>query len=159
MLQKGNIEWLINSSSVIPSNLSHWLKGDKEKAGFIHYYNEKQRIIIWEFRPQSNTIGAPRYCHGGFLTSIMDESMGSLAYLNGHIVMSAYLQVKFRDPVPMNQVYYSISELTRIDSKRIQAECRITDWENKVYASSSGLFILLPDEMVKNVVANFERDI
>jgi len=159
MLQKGNIEWLINSSSVIPSNLSHWLKGDKEKAGFIHYYNEKQRILIWEFRPQSNTIGAPGYCHGGFLTSIMDESMGSLAYLNGHIVMSAYLQVKFRDPVPMNQVYYSISELTRIDSKRIQAECRITDWENKVYASSSGLFILLPDEMGKNIVANFERDI
>ncbi len=59
----------------------------------------------------------------------------------------------------MNQVYYSISELTRIDSKRIQAECRITDWENKVYASSSGLFILLPDEMGKNIVANFERDI
>jgi len=85
--------------------------------------------------------------------------MGSLAYLNGHIVMSAYLQVKFRDPVPLNQVYYSISELKRIDSKRIQAECRITDKENKVYASSSGLFIQLPDEMVENVVANYERDI
>ena len=85
--------------------------------------------------------------------------MGSLVFLNGHIVMSAYLRVKFREPVPLNQVYYSISEFTHIDSKRIQVECRITDWENKVYASSSGLFIQLPDEMVKNVVANFERDI
>ena len=159
MTQKIDIESIINSSSVIPSYLSHWLKGDKEKAGFIHYYNEKLRILIWEFRPQSPTMGTPGYCHGGFLTSVMDESMGTLAYLNGHIVMSAYIQVKFRKPAPLNQVYYSISELIRIDSKRIQSECRITDFENKVYASSSGLFVQLPGEMAKNILDNFKQEI
>ena len=159
MPQKRDIESIIHSSTVIPLNLSHWLKGDKEKIGFIHYYNEKHKLLIWEFRPQLNTMGAPGYCHGGFLTSVMDESMGSLAYLNGHIVMSANLQVRFRKPVPLDQVYYSISELIHIDSKRIQAECRITDIENKVYVSSSGLYVQLPGEMVKDLIANFERDI
>jgi acyl-coenzyme A thioesterase PaaI-like protein len=159
MPQKRDIESIIKSSSIIPSNLSHWLKGDKEKVSFIHYYNEKQRLLIWEFRPQSNTMGAPGYCHGGFLTSVMDEAMGSLAYLNGHIVMSALLQVKFRNPVPLNQVYFSISELLRIDSKRIQTECRITDIDNKVYASSSGLYVQLPEEMVKDLLTNFKQDI
>ena len=154
-----NIQSIINSSSLLPTNLSRWLNGDDERVNIIQHSNQKERCLIWEFLPKSNTMGPPGFCHGGFLFSVMDECMGALAFLNGHIAMAASVQVKFREPVPLNQVHFAISELIHVDTKRIHAECVISDIDNNIYAYSSGVYIQLPKETIENLISNAEGDI
>ena len=158
MPENVDIESIIDVSIRLPFHVSKWLMGDKEKLNITQYYSEKQHSMIWEFIPGPDTMGPPGLCHGGLLASIMDEGMGSFVFLNGHIVLTVNLQVNYRAPAPLNRIYFAISKLVRIESKRIYAECRITDIDNYLFASSSGLYIETSSwDEVENPSVDFEK--
>ena len=157
MPQDENIESILKTSLHLPFRVSNWLLSDKERVRIEQYYSEKQKSIIWEFIPGSGVMGPPGFCHGGFLASIMDESMGSCAFWNGHIVMAIHLQIKYRSSSPLNRVYFALSRLTRIETKRIYTESKIVDIDNNIFASSSGVYIKVPWEKMKDPPIDFKK--
>ena len=157
MPENADIESIINESMRLPFYGSKWLMGDEKRVNITQYYSEKQHSMIWEFIPGSDVMGPPGLCHGGLLASIMDECMGSFVFLNGHIVFTVNLQIKYRSPAPLNQIYFAISQIVRTGSKRIYAECRITDINNYLFASSSGFFIKTSWDKVQNLPVDFEK--
>ena len=157
MLQDENIGSVLKASLHLPFHVSHWLSGGKEKVSIEQYYSEEQKSVIWKFIPGSGVMGPPGFCHGGFLASVMDESMGSSAFWNGHIVMAIHLQIKYRASSPLNKVYFVISRLTRLETRRIYTESTIIDMNNKIFASSTGVYVKVPWEKMKDPPVEFEK--
>ena len=155
MQENIDLESIINQSISLPSYVSKWMIGNKESI--TQYYSEKEHSMIWEFVPGPESMGPPGLCHGGMLASIMDEGMGSFVFLNGHIVFTVNLQINYRSPAPLNRTYFAISKLVRLESKRIYAECRITDIDNYLFASSSGLYIKTSWDKMLNPPEKYEK--
>jgi len=157
MPQDENIESVLKASLHLPFHVSHWISGGKEKVRIEQYYSEKQKSVIWKFIPGTGVMGPPGFCHGGFLASVMDESMGSCAFWNGHIVMAIHLQIKYRASSPLNKVYFVISRLTRLETRRIYTGSTIIDMNNKIFASSTGVYVIVPWEKIKDPPVEFEK--
>jgi len=157
MPQEENIKSILKTSLRLPFHVSNWISGGKEKVSIEQYYSEEQKSVIWKFIPGSGVMGPPGFCHGGFLASVMDESMGSCAFWNGHIVMAIHLQIKYRASSPLNKVYFVISRLTRLETRRIYTGSTIIDMNNKIFASSTGVYVKVPWEKMKDPPIEFEK--
>ncbi len=65
--------------------------------------------LAGEFRTETLLIcpkdheGGPGVAHGGWTASVMDEALGHLALLCGHMTVTATLTVEFTRPVPIER--------------------------------------------------------
>ena len=71
----------------------HGLKLTVEQAG-------EDRVSV-EFVAEDRYRGWSDYLHGGVLTLIFDEMMGWLSRYMGYDAMTARLEVRYRQPVPL----------------------------------------------------------
>ena len=79
---------------------------------------------------------------------MLDETMGSACWYNGHPVLAANLNVKYRKSVPLGQSYICVAHLERVESRRAIVKARIFD-EGQTYVEAKGLFIRVPVELLK----------
>ncbi|MCK4761572.1 MAG: PaaI family thioesterase [Candidatus Aminicenantes bacterium] len=113
------------------------------------FFNEKDNSFIMWFYPGKKAMGPPGYCHGGLISTILDESMGSCCWLNGHLVMTVKIEVRYKAKIPVNKEYISTSGIDLIKGRRIFAEAEIVDSNNKVYALAKGTFLAIPPEKLE----------
>lgn len=131
----------------IPSGWSSKLLGNEYLTHFKIYYRENKSILT-EFSPRQPVEGPSAHAHGGFLATILDETMGSTCWYNGLPVLAANLQVKYRKSVPLNGTYYAEAQLERLESRRAVVKARLFD-EKNLYCESTGLFIRVPMQLLE----------
>jgi acyl-coenzyme A thioesterase PaaI-like protein len=132
---------------------------------FINALNDKQaRIgksfledsgnVLWKFRARRRAEGPPGHCHGGFLATLIDESIGSLIWCHGLTVLAADLNVRYRAPVPLKKVHYIESWIERMDRRRVYARSILFNKHGKTLVEGRALFIRPPE---KQAQAMFEH--
>ena len=87
--------------------------------------------------------GPPQHAHGGSIAAVLDDVMGSGAWLAGHRVVAAKLEVDFRKPVPLGTLATFDTSVERVDGKRVHMKGRLLLPDGTVAAASSGLFIVI----------------
>lgn len=95
----------------------------------------------------SSTAGPPGHVHGGCQAAVLDEVMGSTGWHHGYGVVAAKIDVAFMEMIPVLQQYSLRGKITAIDKRKIFIEAELFDKE-KVYAKSTGLFIVLTKEQL-----------
>jgi len=85
--------------------------------------------VTGTFTPSTYHQGWPEITHGGVISAIMDETMGYATHLKGYNCVTASLQVKFRQPSPLEKPLYITAYVTRKEKKllRTKAEIRFAD--------------------------------
>lgn len=114
------------------------------------FFDDRDNSFIMWFYPGKKAMGPPGYCHGGLISTILDESMGACCWLNGHLVMTAKIEVRYKAKIPINKEYISTSRIDLMKGRRIFATAEITDGSDKVYALAKGTFIVIPPDRLES---------
>ncbi len=87
--------------------------------------------------------GPPRHAHGGSIAAVLDDVMGSGAWLAGHRVVAAKIEVDFKRPVPLLTMATFEALVGRVEGRRVETSARLFLPDGSTAASSSGLFIVV----------------
>lgn len=86
--------------------------------------------------------GHEGFCHGGSLSTAMDQTMGTLAcsYPNTH-PYTKYLHVNFEKPFRTPGAVLCRVWLTRIDGRKLWVSGRMEDAQGNLYMTAEALFV------------------
>lgn len=101
-----------------------------------------------EFTPRPGAEGPKAHAHGGFLATILDETMGSACWYHGLPVLAANLSVRYRRSVPLNGTYICEAKIERLETRRAMVAARIYK-EDVTYCEATGVFVRVPIELLK----------
>ena len=101
-----------------------------------------------EFTPRPGAEGPKAHAHGGFLATILDETMGSACWYHGLPVLAANLSVRYRRSVPLNGTYMCEAKIERLETRRAMVAARIYK-DDVTYCEATGVFVRVPIELLK----------
>jgi acyl-coenzyme A thioesterase PaaI-like protein len=134
------------SRIAIPKHWSSTFLSNDKLAAVQCYLNSDQSFVT-EFNPRLGAEGPTAHSHGGFLATILDETMGSACWYNGLPVLAANLSVKYRKSVPLNGEYLCTAKIDRLETRRAMVSAQITQSET-VFCEATGVFVRVPIELL-----------
>lgn len=96
------------------------------------------------------TAGPPGHVHGGCQAALLDEMMGSTAWYFGYPAVAAKIEVSFLEMIPYEQSYELRGKITNVDNRKVLVVGELFK-DDTLYASSSGLFIVLSNDQLKKL--------
>ena len=94
--------------------------------------------------------GPPGYAHGGSVAAVLDEAMGAAAWAGGHPSIAARIEVDFRVPVPLGIDAVVEMNVVKVEGRKITTRARLLDANGRVLAESSGVFVRLADDQIRD---------
>jgi acyl-coenzyme A thioesterase PaaI-like protein len=105
------------------------------------YYTGPERGVLWArawFGPL--TEGPPGHAHGGSMAAMLDELVGGAAWLAGHPVVAATLNVRFRHMLPVDTVVTGHGAVSSASGRRVRVVGSLSGPDGIVYAEADGIF-------------------
>ena len=131
----------------IPTHWSSTFLSNKTLSE-VRMYLRDDKSFVTEFPPRPGAEGPKAHAHGGFLASILDETMGSACWYNGLPVLAANLSVRYRRSVPLAGHYLCEAKIDRLETRRAMVTARIYK-DSTVYCEATGVFVRVPIELLK----------
>ena len=88
--------------------------------------------------------GLPGLAHGGAITSLIDDALGTTAWLAGHYAMSLNLNVDFRRVIRLGVPVRLDASVSRVEGRKVYAACRIISPPDTLHSEGAGLFLQVP---------------
>jgi len=103
-------------------------------------------VAVAEFDPDPEHQGYPGLMHGGLVATILDEAMGWAIYGKGIWAMTARMQVRFRQSVPLDRRLRVSARVTNQRHRLLQARAELHDEDGALLAESEGAFLRVTPE-------------
>jgi len=87
--------------------------------------------------PSENHQGWSGYLHGGVTACILDEAMGWAAMFSGLYNVTAKMQIRFRQMMPVGKTYIVSCTITRHTKRLVNTEAVITGQDGEVFAEGT----------------------
>jgi uncharacterized protein (TIGR00369 family) len=114
---------------------------------------EDGRALV-DLEPSDIYQGFPGAMHGGILATILDEVMAWAIYAAGSWAVTAKMEIRYRDPGPLEGTLHGVGEVTRDrGGKTFEAEGRILGDDGRTIAEATGLFMRVPVEKMRELEA------
>jgi acyl-coenzyme A thioesterase PaaI-like protein len=97
------------------------------------------------------TQGPPLHAHGGSMAALLDEAMGICAWVSGHPVLAAELNLRFRKSLPLNTVPKFHAWVHKIDGRKVHTKAVLLDEKGGRYADATGLFMILSTKRMEEM--------
>ena len=97
------------------------------------------------------TMGPPGHVHGGAMAATLDEAMGAAAWMNNHHCVAATITISFLSMLPIESETIVEARIDRVEGRKIHLRASLTDLSGKVVAEGTGLFVVLRDDVLKNL--------
>ncbi len=85
--------------------------------------------------------GHPGYLHGGIIATLLDEAMSKAVRATGRLSMTRKMETEYLRPVPSGVPIRIEGRVLRAEERKVWAEARILDAEEKLLAHATGLFV------------------
>jgi acyl-coenzyme A thioesterase PaaI-like protein len=142
-----NKDSIINNASAIPDHWSSTFLSNKSLVK-VNMAVLPDKGFRTEFTPRPGAEGPKAHAHGGFLATILDETMGSACWYHGLPVLAANLSVRYRRSVPLNGTYICEAKIERLETRRAMVAARIYK-DDVTYCEATGVFVRVPIELLK----------
>ena len=169
-------KFLTNPDYTLVPTPSRKPKQSTEDAMFAETLNTRDTVRAWlafQKKPVSNDAlitearfflslgnavsGWPHVVHGGMVSLIMDEAMGSLLQFNVHSgnktfppsTFTAYLNTKYVKPMPAPSVSMVVARLREIKGRKIFLDAVVEDKDGNEMATGKALFIAPKEPLAK----------
>ncbi len=129
--------------------------GQRNPEGLRIQFEVEGRRVSGRFRPRDAHQGYPGVAHGGIAAAALDEAMGWAMYAAGAWAMTARMEVKYRQPLPLSQELVVTAQIVRDRGRRLEAEGEIRTGAGEVLAEARGLFLRLPAKRARELQAFF----
>jgi acyl-coenzyme A thioesterase PaaI-like protein len=90
-----------------------------------------------EFVPGPNYQGWSGYLHGGVTACVLDEAMGWVATFSGLYNVTAKMQIRFRQMVPIGDTYIVSCSVKRQTRRLVETEAFLTGLDGQVFAEGT----------------------
>jgi acyl-coenzyme A thioesterase PaaI-like protein len=126
--------------------------GDSNPEGLAIDFEVEGRRVRGTFRTRRAHQGFPGIAHGGIAAAAIDEALGWAMYAAGAWAMTARLEVKYRRPLPLDELLEVTAEVVRNRGRWLEgeAELRIAGG-GPVVAGGKAVFMRLPDDEAKRM--------
>jgi acyl-coenzyme A thioesterase PaaI-like protein len=146
-------QWSVPRETLSPGPIAiprHWSSTflSNEALSDVRTYLHADKSFTTEFTPRAGVEGPKAHSHGGFLATILDETMGSACWYNGLPVLAANLTVRYRKSVPLDGQYTCEAKIDRLETRRAMVSARIYRGET-VYCEATGVFVRVPIELLQ----------
>lgn len=101
---------------------------------------EKEAYTTY-FTPLPEHQGYDGIVHGGILSTILDEVMGRMFFVQGEQVVTAELQVRFRQMVKVGQELFFRAEMIKDRGRIIEVQATACFKDGQVAADAQGKFM------------------
>ena len=98
------------------------------------------------------TQGPPAHAHGGSMAALLDEAMGGAAWMAGHPVVAAQLNITFRTMLPLGTRCLVSARVVEANGRKIKttAELHSADGE-QLFCRGEALFVILDTEKIEQL--------
>jgi acyl-coenzyme A thioesterase PaaI-like protein len=123
-----------------------FVSGDRTGHRFrIRYYHaEDSRRLLGKILFGPGAQGPPDHVHGGAMAAILDEAMGGVAWLSGHPVVAANLDLTFRQMLPLATPCLVEAEIVAVEGRKVTTRGVLRDREGQtVFSEGKALFVVL----------------
>lgn len=93
--------------------------------------------------------GAPGFVHGGALSAVLDDTLGSLLWILERPAVTARLEVDFRRRAHIDTDYTAEAWCERIDGRKLHLLAVVRDPAGEVVAEARSLFVEVSPEQFK----------
>lgn len=132
---------------LIPPHWSSKLLNQASLSSLQTFFNSDKTLTV-EFTPHDAAEGPKGHVHGGYLATILDETMGGTSWYNGLAGLAANLNVRYRKSVPLGASYKSTGCVTRLDKRRAYLSARIYD-DKTLYCEATAVFVRVPLDFLR----------
>ena len=125
----------------------NWVHSNLEGQGLgaDYYVNESQArlkgIVVFGERTQ----GPPGLAHGGAIASLMDDALGTTAWMAGHRVTSLSIKVDFRKYAKLGVPLRIDGRVDRVEGRKVFVRCELLEPPGRLLAEGEGIFLQLED--------------
>lgn len=99
--------------------------------------------------------GFPGVAHGGIAAAALDEAMGWAMYAAGAWAMTARMEVRYRQPLPLETELVVTAEVVRDRGKLLEATAEIHSPAGERFAEARGTFMRMPKEQSDDFNARY----
>ncbi|KAJ4305298.1 hypothetical protein N0V90_000829 [Kalmusia sp. IMI 367209] len=124
---------------------------EESKKGVEGVYHDSVHVI---FEIGDGLNGHPNIAHGGFVATMLDESMGVLLTINmetkmkkrmrpheGMNCFTAYLNISYKKPLPAPGIVLCTAKIVRRERNKIHMRATVEDGEGTVFTVGEGMFV------------------
>ncbi|XP_043935863.1 acyl-coenzyme A thioesterase THEM4-like [Protopterus annectens] len=127
---------------------------DIEGAGFEYamFYNKVENKLFSIFQFGYLLEGFPGHVHGGAIATAIDATAGSCASCFMGRVMTAYLNLNFRNPTPLGSTVVVDNNVEKIEGRKVFLTSQVRSIDGtKIYVDATALFIQLTTEQLSEM--------
>jgi len=156
----------MNAPSLSPEN--DWAELDmaqprNTQGSFVSGEPDGQRLRVCYYRRPADgalvgkvwfgpgALGPPGHAHGGSMAAVLDEAMGLAAWVAGHRVVAARLEVDFKNMMPLGTVATMEVTIAGVEGRKVHMAGVLRSPDGTAFAESRGLFIELSAEKVEQL--------
>ncbi len=141
---KGESGWTALDSIEKYTSEPSFVLGDRSDDRFaVRYFVRKtDKQLFGRIFFGKATQGPPGHAHGGSIAAVLDEAMGFSAWVQGHPVVAAKIEIEFFQLLPVNSVVTVEAWIERVEGRKVHAAGKIYNGD-KLFSSSRGLFIII----------------
>ena len=133
-------EWL-NDRSEYQQNFVHGLRN---RHGLQLQFELDGERIFTTWTPEDRHAGFPGFAHGGLVAAVLDDAMGRWAALHRRFLVTARLEVRYRDAAPLGVPLRIEGWATRHQRRALHAEGRALLPDGSTVAEATGTYLPLP---------------
>lgn len=141
-------EWL-NDRSEYQQNFVHGLRNSHGLR--LQFELDGDRIFtLWT--PEERHAGFPGFAHGGLVAAVLDDAMGRWAALHRRFLVTARLDVRYRDAAPLGVPLRVEGWATRHQRRALHAQGRALLPDGTTVAEATATYLPLPPELQRRMV-------
>ena len=117
-----------------------------------YYQNEDDGTMVGKVLFGPGTQGPPDHAHGGSMAALLDEAMGGAAWLAGHPVVAAQLNITFRAMLPLGTRCLVYARVLESNGRKIKTTGEIASIDGQqVFSSGEALFVTLDHKKIEQL--------
>ena len=93
--------------------------------------------------------------HGGILATLLDETMGRTGALRREWLMTGKLDIRYRQPAPLDQTLRVWGQIARERDGAIDAIGAVELMDGTVLAEARGMFLRLPEALATATASDY----
>jgi uncharacterized protein (TIGR00369 family) len=129
--------------------------GPRNRSGLRLRFERSGDTVTTTFRGREEHQGFPGLVHGGVISALLDEVMSRVSLLEDRWTMTARLDIRYRQPVPVGQTVTAVAEKGRVLRRFVEARGRVELPDGSVAAEAVGTFAFLDDGTLSRMSAGY----
>ena len=127
--------------------------GEANPQGLQIEFRVEGTTAVGSFRARTLHQGFPGLVHGGITAAALDEAMGWAVFAAGIWAVTARMEVRYRQPLPLDQEITVRGEVTRDRGRRVEVVAQIHGAEGQLLAEANAVFMRVHEERARQLAA------